>query len=226
MRIKIKKSLAFLILAIALFMIFSYIVFAPCTGTNTYTVKIYSPSRALVKNSSLQTIDPIDGTACNSASNPSTTIVWNCQESGTYVANVTLLSGTDHANVADTNVLTCYAPETRKFMIKNESSNVIAAFDEKGYMYLRGINVSNQGALSPTQNSYIIKNNTGTVVAYINSSGNLFLRGSLSVNRSAINPPLNSFIIRNSTSRNVAYIDSTGNLVLSGQLYFNWTAAI
>ena len=117
-------------------------------------------------------------------------------------------------------------PEKNKLMVKNITGGNIAAFDSKGYVYLKGFNHSNQASLSPTPNSYIIRNNTGKVIAYINSSGSLFITGSVSMSQTAVSAPLSSFIIRNGTRKDVAYIDSSGNLVLAGKLYYNWTDTI
>jgi hypothetical protein len=145
---------------------------------------------------------------------------------GRYNASIDCNSCSTHSSVANTTVLTCYAAEKQKFVLRNITGGVIAAFDSKGYLYLRGFNYSNQGSLNPPKNSFIIRDNTGTNRAYIDNSGNLYLRGSISLSQSSVSAPKNSFIIRNNTQQQVGYVDSSGNLVLRGKLYFNWTDSI
>jgi hypothetical protein len=142
-----------------------------------------------------------------------------------YLDNLTV-TGFYNTQQTGFDVLTCYAPEDNKLVIRNQSSSAVAAFDEKGYLYLRGMNYSRQGNLNPPKNSYIIKNNTGNVVAFIDSKGNLNITGSITKQSHILSPPKNSFVIMNRSRNVVAYISSTGNLFLEGNIYFNWTGAI
>ncbi|MBI2134844.1 hypothetical protein HYU09_02560 [Candidatus Woesearchaeota archaeon] len=232
MGIRIKKrnilfSLMALILISGLFLALkANYAAAVCSGSDLWSLKIYDPSRNLVRNSSIITITPTGGVECDTPTTVSTNLDVSCQTSGTYVANVTCYGCAVMSNVADTNVITCQAPNANRLIIKNSTGGNIAAFDEKGYVYLRGFNYSNQAVLNPNQNSYVFMNNTGKVVAYINSSGDLMLAGSVSMSQATVSAPLNSFIIRNDTRKDVAYIDSSGNLVLSGVIYHNWTDTI
>ena len=233
MRIRIKKRTIALLIPLLLISVFilmiadSRNVSAQCSGTDLYTLRIKDPNNVEIKTSPQQTISPTGGTSCDTIDNDNATINGTyCQVAGTYKANITCDSCSVHTAVTDTVVLTCSAPETNKFLVRNSTGGNIAAFDGKGYLYLKGFNNSNQASLSPTPNSYVIKNNTGKVVAYINSSGSLFITGSLSTAQSTVSAPLSSFVIRNSTRKDVSYIDGSGNLFLSGRLYFNWTDVI
>lgn len=218
----------FLLISVFILMVVdSRNVSAQCSGTDLFTLRLKDPNNVEIKTSPQQTINPTGGTDCNNIDTDNATINGTyCQMTGTYKANVTCDSCSVHSAVTDTIVLTCYAPETNKFLVKNSTGGNIAAFDGKGYVYLKGFNHSNQASLSPTPNSYVIKNNTGRVVAYINSSGSLFLSGSVSMKQATVSASLNSFVIRNITRKDVAYIDSSGNLVLSGVIYHNWTDTI
>lgn len=198
---------------------------AACSGTDTYTFNIFDSNRVLLRSVS-SSINPTGGTDCNSASSNSVSLPASCQMSGTYIANATCGGCTVMSAVADTTILTCYASESKKVLLKNLSGGSIAALDSKGYLYLRGFNSSQQGTLDPPKNSYIIRNNTGAVVAYIANNGSIFLRGGISLSQSSLAPPRNSLIVRNYTGANVAYIDDTGNLFLTGKLYYNWTDPI
>ena len=210
----------------------SRIVIGACTETDTYTLIAHDPSRINIGNDT-EVIDPeaSDGAGnCDTATTNTARLSVSCQKAGNYTANVTCVdcTGTFHAHssTSNTTVLTCYAPENQKFLIRNTSSEVIAAFDEKGYVYLRGDNVTGLSSMSPTPSSYIIKDKSGAVVAYINRTGYLFLKGKIFMSQSAVSPAPSSFIIRNSTGRDVSYINSSGDLVLSGKIYHNWTDSI
>ena len=200
-------------------------VLGACSGTDTYTLNIFDPNKVKLRSVS-SSITPTGGIDCNSATSNAVNLSANCQMSGTYIANATCASCTVMSGVNDTGILTCYASESKKVLLKNVTGSTIAAFDSKGYLYLRGFNASQQGTLDPPRNSYIVRNNTGAVVAYIASNGSIYLRGSISLSQSSLAPPKNSFIVRNYTGADVAYIDSSGNLKLTGKLYYNWTDPI
>jgi len=205
----------------------SEVVIAVCTNTDTYTLSIDDPNGVVIRTDQ-QVIDPEDGDDCNTATSNTAKLSVSCQIEGDYTAEIICdeCSDAGHSATADTVILSCYAPEVNKFVLKNSSSGIIAAFDEKGYLYLRGFNFSGQSDLSPTPNSFIIRNKTNQVVAYINSTGSLFLSGSLTLSNSQTSAPKNSFIIRNGTGAEIVYINDAGNMVLEGKLYFNWTDPI
>jgi hypothetical protein len=204
---------------------------AQCSGTNTYTLRLWDPLGVNFKSSALQTINPVTAVDCSQSSNPSVTLGIYCQMVGRYNASIdcpgsTCTAGQSHVSVANTTVLTCHAAENKKFVLRNQSGDVVAAFDSKGYLYLRGFNYSSQGPLNPPKNSFIIRNNTGRVVAFIDSQGNINVTGRIFISQTAGDPPKNSFIVRNGTQRHVAYIDSQGSVNLTGKVYFNWTGTI
>lgn len=226
-----KRALLLFTIIIALFsvgllLIDSDPVSAACSGSDKFNFSVFNPNKLLLKNVSAL-ISPITGASvpCDVANATDANLSIYCQQNGTYWANVTC-AGCTHAAVADTAVLQCYGVEKNRLIIRNNTGGNIAAFDEKGYVYLKGFNHSNQASLSPTPNSYVIRNNTGKVIAYINSSGSLFITGSVSMSQTAVSAPISSFIIRNQTRKDVAYIDSSGNLVLAGVVYYNWTDSI
>ena len=234
MRIRVKKRtiallISFLLISVFILMIAdSRNVSAQCSGTDLYTLRIKDPNNVLIKSSPQQTISPTGGTDCNTIDNDNVTINGTyCQVAGTYKANITCDSCSVHTAVTDTVVLTCSAPETNKFLIRNSSGGTIAAFDEKGYVYLRGNNYTSVSSMSPPPNSWIIKNSNNAVMAYINSTGDLHLNGGITLNQgSSLNPGASSFVVKNSTGNSVAYINRDGSLFLSGKIYHNWTDTI
>ena len=234
MTIRVKKrdmtSLVLMVVLIlpTLLLINSNAADAACGGSNIFTLRVFDPNSVQLRSGS-DTITPVTGDSdpCSTAtSNSVGPLNIQCQIGGSYTADVTCTSCAAGHTVSSTTVVSCLSPEKNKLMVKNITGGNIAAFDSKGYVYLKGFNHSNQASLSPTPNSYIIRNNTGKVIAYINSSGSLFITGSVSMSQTAVSAPLSSFIIRNGTRKDVAYIDSSGNLVLAGKLYYNWTDTI
>lgn len=197
-----------------------------CEGTDTFVLKIYDPSSAEIQTCGAQDISPTGGTYCDNTDVDSCSDGVICQKVGTYTAEITCAGCSVHAPVGSQTIFTCYAPETNKFVIKNSSGKNIAAFDEKGYLYLKGKNETNTGALSPPTGSFIIKNSAGTVMAYIDSSGAFYHKGSVQEYQASLSPPAGSFIIKNSTNKYVSYIDKNGNIVLTGGLYEKWLETI
>src|SRR3989344_3959749 len=154
---------------------------AACSGTDTYTLNIFDPNKVKLRSVSSD-ITPTGGIDCNSATSNAVNLSANCQMSGTYIANATCASCTVMSGVNDTGILTCYASESKKVLLKNVTGSTIAAFDSKGYLYLRGSISLSQSSLAPPRNSLIVRNYTGADVAYIDSSGNLKLTGKLYYN--------------------------------------------
>jgi len=220
------RLLGFGFLLLAVFVLYVDTASAACSGTDTFILRLWNPLGVNFRSSATQIIDPTGGTNCDNADSDSATLALYCQMVGRYNASIDCNSCSLHSSVANTTVLTCYAAERQKFILRNQSGGAIAAFDSKGYLYLRGFNFTYQGTLPTPKNSFVIRNNTGRDIAYIDSFGNLHLRGGISMSQSTISPPKNSLIIRNGTAQQVSYIDSTGNLVLRGKIYFNWTDPI
>jgi len=230
MIIKIKKrslflfALVFFLGAFAFLLLHVKIVAAACSGTDTYTFSVFDPAKNLIRTAT-EAINPVTGTACNSPTTNTAEIYVSCQTNGTYWANITCAGCSDaqHVDQTDTPILNCTGPEEQQFVIKNTTGHTIVSFDEKGYVYLKGLNHSNQGPLDPPPRSFIIKNKSGQPVAFIPLNGSLWLTGDITMRQSPLNTPPSSFIIRNSTGKDVAYIDDKGNLVLTSVIYHNWT---
>jgi len=229
LRIK-KRSLLFLVLVIVLFIsvmfsLDSEVVVAACSDSDNFSLLLHDPSGVLIGNAT-GIISPVAGVECNGATTTDVALSVSCQIAGNYTANISMMITANHtANITSTTVLFCHAPNVNKFIIRNSSSDNVAAFDEKGFVYLRGNNLTGQTSMSPPPNSYIIKNNT-KVVAYINSTGDLHLAGTIFKNQDSISPPPNSFVIQNKTGLTVAYINTSGDLVMTGVIYHNWTDPI
>src|SRR3989338_3182633 len=208
-------------------LLFAPQTFAACQTTDTFTLRISDPTGTDIKTSPQQSINPVDGVSCNTADSDSTSLGIYCQMNGTYRARITCDSCPGgHTAVSSTAVLSCLPAESDKLVIRNGTGNITAAFDSKGYLYLREFNYSFQPSLSAPKNSFAIRNNTGFVVAYIAQNGSLYLSGNITMNQTIISPPKRSFILTNHSRTSVSYIDDTGNLVLSGKVYFNWTGTI
>ena len=156
MRIRVKKRtiallIPLLLISVLILMIAdSRNVSAQCSGTDLYTLRIKDPNNVEIKTSPQQTISPTGGTSCDNIDTDTANVSTYCQMNGTYKANITCDSCSVHTAVTDTVVLTCSAPETNKFLVRNSTGGNIAAFEGKGYVYLKGFNHSNQASLSPS----------------------------------------------------------------------------
>ena len=212
----------------ALFLLIdSKTVFAQCSGTDTYTLNVHNPDDTLLRSDS-QTISDLTGDNCDSATSNEAKLSVSCSRGGNYTANITCdgCTGSGHSLIDHTTVLFCYNATLNKFLIRNASGTDVAAFDEKGYVYLRGFNYTNQEVLSPPPSSYVIRNNSGETIAYIDFNGSFYMKGSILMSQATISPPPSSFVIRNSSGNDVAYVNNTGDLILSGLIYHNWTDPI
>lgn len=221
-----KKALSSaIVLVVALIFLTFYMltnVEGACGGTDTFTLHLRYPNDSTMVSSAQQSINPLSGTDCSNTDTDTVNLWTNCSEAGTYDATITCDSCSVHSAPSNIDILTCYSPEADKFYIKDSDNRPVAAFDEKGYLYLLGHNYSNQASLSAPADSFVIKNDGGSIVAYITSDGDLYLDGSITMGAGTVNPPAESFIIKNNTGADVAYIDSNGNLALTGQLYHTW----
>jgi len=104
------------------------------------------------------------------------------------------------------------------YVVKNSNSDFIALFKNNGYLYLKGICVSNP-TCNPPSNSFVIKNLISEVVSYIDSNGNLCIEsGDCSSISASCNPTTGAFLVKNLAGTIVSYIDYTGDLCLTGSL--------
>ena len=233
-----EMSLVLLALFSAFFLILETTeVKAGCdAGTDTWELRAYDPDDTLIATSPSITMSSkstnlddgdISDTACNVVNDYEENLSIKCQKAGTYYASIACTSCTvNHSAVGNTNVLTCLAPETNKFIIRNTSGQNIAGFDEKGFVYLKGNNYTDQGPLNPGEKAYVIRNNSKQIVAFIGNNGSLYLTGSIYHTLDATSSNTSSFVVRNGTKQDVAFINSAGNLYITGKIYRNWTDPI
>jgi len=118
-------------------------------------------------------------------------------------------------------VITFIPNDTNKFYIKNNLSEVVGWFGDKGNLVISGVNETDYTA--PTGDSFIIKNSSDNTTAYTDSDGNFYYAGNLSEEQSSCDPsPDSAFIVKNSSGANVSYIKfGSGDVCLTGNLYKN-----
>ena len=101
------------------------------------------------------------------------------------------------------------------------STGVVARFDQFGYVDVKGGYSPSQSSLSPPAGSFQVTNSTGEVVLYIDDDGNLALLGNFTTQSSPSPSGGNDFIVQNSTDI-AGYIDgTTGNMYFKGSLHYN-----
>jgi hypothetical protein len=102
-----KKGRLFLFLSAAtILIIYAYMVYAACQGSQTCWMTLRNPSGNPVTNCSV-VINPINGSNCNQQSNPSCTRSVTCQERGTYTASAPSGCHIDGVSPNNINILTC-----------------------------------------------------------------------------------------------------------------------
>jgi len=107
------------------------------------------------------------------------------------------------------------------FYLEN-STGVVARFDQFGYVDVKGGYSPSQSSLSPPSGSFTAKNSTGDIVLYIDNYGNLATLKTFNVQ----NPPTPSgnddLILKDSSGTTAGYIDgATGNMYFNGSLHYN-----
>jgi hypothetical protein len=115
---------------------------------------------------------------------------------------------------------TCSGGSNYCLFIQN-TTNVVARFDEFGYVDVKGTFSYSQSSLTPPAGSFMVKNSSATVL-YIDKNGNLATRGLFYGKQSSITPSGNDFIVRNSTGTTMGYIDgANGNMYFMGDLHYS-----
>jgi len=199
------------------------IVEAACSGTDTFTLFIENSNGTQIHSSSASiTNTTADAQDCGTDVDTIDLYV-KCWVNDTYKALINC-SGCGHSGISYTTVLICRKPSQKQFKVINNAKQTVAIFDEKGDIYLKGLNFSSQSGLMPPANSFVIKDKNGLVVAFIDSNGNLNMTGRIFMNQNlTINSSRSSFIIRNQSNADVAYINSSGDIALLGRLYANYS---
>lgn len=101
------------------------------------------------------------------------------------------------------------------------STDIVARFDQFGYVDVKGGYSPSQSSLSPPANSFVVKNSTGDVVLYIDNDGDLATLGTFITQGSPSPSGSNDFVVQNSTDI-AGYIDGgTGNMYFKGDLHYN-----
>ena len=147
------------------------IVIAVCEGSESYTLNIIDPDGIIIKTCD-QTISPIDGSACDSESNPSCSLDIICEKIGNYTANITCIDCTTHSNVENTLIMTCSdAAETDTnftFSSWNLNSTHINTTTDNENLSL----IANSSNQYPNQTGYYYSKffNTGQLISWDNLS--------------------------------------------------------
>lgn len=224
---RIVKNIAMVLFIVVTSILFLKVASGVCSGTDLFSLKIYDPFNIEIQTCAQQSINPTGGINCNQESNPSCSSYVTCQRTGTYTSEIICdsCSAPTHSATPLTTVLTCYASTTNKFVIKDSTGVNIAAFDDKGDIYLKGKNETTD-ILNPPAGSFIVKHSGGIILAYIDGSGAFYQKGTVQEHQTSLSPPQGSLRVMNSSNDYVAYIDNNGNLVLTGTLYENWLEGI
>jgi hypothetical protein len=200
-------------------------------GTNHFNgtidgVRIYNHSISLGQANALYQ-DSKDG-----YSYKSTIVSQETSNNDQWICGVTPNDGKDNGTTKNSSTLTvggdaidggsettCDA--SNPCLQMENSTEIVARFDQFGYVDVKGDYSSSQSSLSPPANSFVVKNSTGDVVLYIDNDGNLATLGTFNQESSPNPSGDNDFVVQNSTDI-AGYIDGgTGNMYFKGLLHYN-----
>jgi len=106
------------------------------------------------------------------------------------------------------------------FSIKNSTGSIVAWFDKRGNLNLKGTCFVSANCIAP-EDSFIIQNSNHQTVSYISPEGNLCIEsGKCSGSSKKCNPATNAFLVQKNKI-NISYIDFNGKLCLTGKLNKN-----
>lgn len=113
------------------------------------------------------------------------------------------------------------------FAVKNADGVMIAYFDPKGNLILKGTKLTGTVPVSSTDpefRAFVFKDSAGTVAAVIDQDGKLSTLGTISASQASCTPSSNDeFIVKDTEGIAVSLIDlTTGNICLTGSLVENY----
>ncbi|MCK4335129.1 MAG: hypothetical protein KAW40_00215 [Candidatus Aenigmarchaeota archaeon] len=144
---------------------------------------------------------------------------YDCNTDSQCISPYECVSNDCQSNISGGSGTTCDASNPCLYI--ENSTDVVARFDQFGYVDVKGGYSPSQSSLSPPAGSFQVTNSTGEVVLYIDDDGNLALLGNFTTQSSPSPSGGNDFIVQNSTDI-AGYVDGeTGNMYFKGSLHYN-----